>query len=170
MAAALAIAREHGGVAHRRELHMAGIDRHTVRAFVRAGRWRPLGRHTVDVLAAERTPAARAWWAVWESGSGACLDGASSMIAHGVTGFQPEVITVSVPRASTAYRLDGVTLRRPRLVVRRCAPESLALSWRTPRSRQRNGQGRIARRRCCSAFPCNNACCHPIGSGRRGPR
>lgn len=117
MAAALAIAREHGGVAHRRQLHMAGIDRHTVRSFVRAGRWRSLGRHTVEILAAERSPAARAWWAVWESGSGACLDGVSSMIAHGVTGFHPECITVSVPRASTAYRLDGVRLRRPRLVV-----------------------------------------------------
>ena len=48
-AVAGALADEHGGVVHRRDLRAAGISRHDVRSEVTAGRWTGAGRHTVVV-------------------------------------------------------------------------------------------------------------------------
>lgn len=123
------LAMAHGGVVHRRQLREVGISHHDVRTEVRAGRWRPLGRHTVLVFgiplalrdaasgAAAATsgpqdPTARWWWAVWESGSGAVLDGVSALIASGLTGYQEEVIHVTCPRGARPNRLHQVRLRR----------------------------------------------------------
>ncbi|KRE41876.1 hypothetical protein [Knoellia sp. Soil729] len=103
-----AIALDHGGVAHRAELRRHGVDRHAVRTEVRSRRWEVVGRHTVRVLSVPEAPAAAWWTAVWESGSGAVLDGAAALVAQGMTGFTPDLIDVSLPRASTRFDVPGV--------------------------------------------------------------
>ena len=114
---AAALAEQHGGVVHRRDLRAAGIAREDVRAEVRAGRWSSAGRHTL-VISSQAPIGEGLWWrAVWESGSGAVLDGVSSLVASGMTGFTTETICVCVPRHSRAYDLDGVRLTRRRLVT-----------------------------------------------------
>lgn len=141
---ARALAAEHGGVVHRRELARRGIDRFAVRAEVAAGRWALGGRHTVIVggvgwagfpggsgRAGERATRTdpRLWQAVWESGSGAVLDGAAALVGQGLLGFELSVIDVSVPSANRRRRVAGVRARRRRLAptirvgVPRVAPE-----------------------------------------------
>ncbi|MGV1009721.1 MAG: hypothetical protein ACOYBY_14080, partial [Dermatophilaceae bacterium] len=109
------LAERHEGVVHRATLRAHGIGRHDVRNEVFGGRWAMAGRHTV-VVGGRPVPAGRArwWWAVWESGSGARLDGVSALLAQGMDGFVEPTVHVTVPRAATAYRLPGVTLHRRR--------------------------------------------------------
>ena len=109
-----ALAADHGGVVHRADLRRLGVTRHEVRAEVEAGRWLRQGRHTVRILSVEASPRAAMWTAVWESGSGAVLDGATSLVAQGMTGFAPDTIDVALPKGSGVHRLPGVTphLRR----------------------------------------------------------
>lgn len=124
------IASDHGAVAHRRVLRVAGVDRNDVRIEVAAGRWRAWGLHTVEVLEVPRDPVAELWHAVWESGPGAVLDGAAGLVAQGMTGFVPASIDVSLPRAATVRRVEGVTTHQRRVLERlsgagvpRLAPE-----------------------------------------------
>ena len=51
---------------------------------------------------------------MWESGSGACLDGVTALQAAGLTGFESPTIHVTVPRQSAPHRLIGVRLHRRR--------------------------------------------------------
>ena len=127
------LARDHGGVVHRAALRGAGIDKEAVRAEVRAKRWETSGRHTIRVREVAEEPAARHWQAVWESGTGAVLDGAASLAAQGMTGFTPGSIDVSLPRSSTIWRVDGVTPHQRR-VLERCLHAGvprLAPEWAT---------------------------------------
>jgi len=94
------------------------VTREDVRTEVRAGRWSLAGRHTVVVGAGAPTGQGLWWRAVWESGSGAVLDGVSSLLASGLTGFVDERLTVAVPRSSRPYAVAGVRLTRRREVVR----------------------------------------------------
>ncbi len=104
----------HGGVVHRRDLARAGVDRFGIRTEVAAGRWALAGRHTVVVGAPAPAGIGRGWQAVWESGSGAVLDGAAALLAAGLTGFEPAALDVWVPPRSTARPMPGVTLHRYR--------------------------------------------------------
>lgn len=113
-AVASQLAEVHGGVLHRRDLARAGVDRFGVRTEIAAGRWTPAGRHTLVVGAAEPTAAGLWWRAVWESGSGALLDGAAALLAGGLSGFTATAVDVWVPPRSTAYRVPGVRLHRYR--------------------------------------------------------
>lgn len=105
------LAESHDGVVHRAALRDAGISRHEVRLEVLAGRWGTAGRHTV-LVDGRSTPegAARWWWAVWESGSGARLDGVSALSAQGMEGYAEAAVHVTVPRESRVHRQRGVTL------------------------------------------------------------
>lgn len=111
------LATRRGGVVHRADLRAEGITREDIRTEVRAGRWALAGRHTVVVGGREPLGEGLLWRAVWESGSGAALDGVSSLLASGMTGFTTDRFTVVVPRASRAYAVDGVRLTRRRAVV-----------------------------------------------------
>lgn len=102
------LASAHGGVVHRAMLREVGIGRQEVRTETRSRRWVPIGKHTVRILSVPETPEARWWEAVWESGSGAVLDGASALVAQGMTGFTLDGIDVSIPRESTRYDVAGV--------------------------------------------------------------
>ncbi len=102
------LARDHGGVVHRDMLRQVGIDRQAVRTEARARRWQTSGKHTVRILSVPEAPEAKWWEAVWESGSGAVLDGATSLVAQGMTGFTLDGIDVSIPRESTRHDVLGV--------------------------------------------------------------
>ncbi|MBB2890487.1 endonuclease domain-containing protein [Flexivirga oryzae] len=107
------LAAEHGGVVHRLTLAQHGIDRFGVRNEVAAGRWFTVGRHTVAVDSPELGVVAQWWRAVWESGSGARLDGTSALLAAGLTGFEPPVIDVSMPKSSRVHAVPGVRTHFP---------------------------------------------------------
>jgi hypothetical protein len=106
------IAALHDGVAHRSELRDAGLSRHDVASEVAAGRWRRAGRHTVVIGTADPTGEAMLWRAIWETGAGAALDGASALVAGGLTGFTPEVIDVSLPTDNRRHQVAGVRRHR----------------------------------------------------------
>lgn len=79
-----------------------------------AGRWAKAGRHTVIAGSGPVQGEGLLWQAVWESGSGAVLDGAAALLAVGLKGFDPDVIDVSVPAGTQPRRLVGVRVRRRR--------------------------------------------------------
>ncbi|MGA8047868.1 MAG: hypothetical protein WCA30_16540 [Dermatophilaceae bacterium] len=108
------IALAHGGVAHRAALRAAGVTRADVRTEVEAGRWTRRGRHTVQIGTGDLSPEALLWQAVWESGSGAVLDGVSALIASGLSGFTQHLIDVSIVDRNRRHRLPGVRLHRRR--------------------------------------------------------
>src|SRR5579875_2383567 len=111
-AVARELAAEHGGVVHRLMLAQHGIDRHGVRSEIDAGRWFRMGRHTVAIGTPELSIVAQWWRAVWESGSGARLDGVSALLATGMTGFTTSVIDVTLPARNRHHRVEGVRAHR----------------------------------------------------------
>jgi hypothetical protein len=76
------------------------------------------GRHTVVIGPGPVSGPGLLWRAVWESGSGAVLDGAAALLASGLTGFTPQLIDVSVPAGTRPRPVEGVRVRR----CRRLAP------------------------------------------------
>jgi hypothetical protein len=72
------------------------------------------GRHTVVIGPGPVSRPGLLWRAVWESGSGAVLDGAAALTASGLTGFTPQVIDVSVPAGTCPRPVEGVRVRRRR--------------------------------------------------------
>lgn len=104
------LAADCGGVVHRLTLARYGIDRFGVRNEVAAGRWFKVGRHTVAIGTDELGAVALRWRAVWESGAGSRLDGASALVAGGMTGFTPGVIDVSLPARNRHHQVEGVRL------------------------------------------------------------
>ncbi len=100
---------------HRLALAEHGIDRFAVRNEVNAGRWFKVGRHTVAVRSPELSEPAQWWRAVWESGSGARLDGAGALLAAGMTGYTASVIDVTLPKTSHTHSVERVRLHLPRV-------------------------------------------------------
>lgn len=113
-ALAQSVAWDHHGIARRQQLVSAGITQDEIRHEVDARRWFRLGRHTVGVTVREATGRARWWWAVWEVGSGAALDGVTALQAAGLRGWTEHAVHVSVPRGRRAHVLPGVVVHRPR--------------------------------------------------------
>lgn len=97
----------------------AGISRGTIRSHVDAGRWSRMGRHTVGIGDHRLSPRALMWRAIWESGSGSVVDGATSLIAAGLTGWAEPMIHVSVPGNRSVHLVDGVTVHHLRDVGHR---------------------------------------------------
>ena len=110
------IAHAHGGVAHRTHLSAVGVTRADIRTEVEADRWVRRGKHTIQLGTGELTEQARHWMAVWESGSGAVLDGVSALIASGLSGFTYQYIDVAIPDRSRRHRVPEVRLHRRRVV------------------------------------------------------
>jgi hypothetical protein len=117
---AVSIATQHDGVASRFVLHEVGIDRHAIRAEVRAGRWLLLGANTVRILSVPPGPRLDLWRAIWEAGRGALLDGAAGLVAQGMTGFELRSIDLSLPRNARRRAIPGVTAH-----LRRTLPPSV---------------------------------------------
>jgi very-short-patch-repair endonuclease len=103
-------------VFNRRELRGLGIDRNTIAREVAAHRWKIHGKVTIATHTGELSIAAQRWRAVWEVGSGAALDGVTSLQAAGLTSFDEERLHVSVPHSGHTPVVPGV--RGHRLVTR----------------------------------------------------
>lgn len=93
-------AREQAGVISRRALYDAGMTRSEVRAQVRARRWQRVGTHCLVLHTGPLTTGARCWVAVIEGGPRAYVDGASALVLAGLTGFEPDLIRITVPRGA----------------------------------------------------------------------
>lgn len=102
------VSADHDGVARRADLRAVGVTRADVRSEVSAGRWLLWGRQTVIIGNVEPEGRALLWHAIWETGAGSALDGASALVASGLTRYDLSVIDVSVPKANRSRRLDGV--------------------------------------------------------------
>ena len=105
---AAGVAALHAGVAHRADLRAAGLSRHDVASEVDAGRWRRAGRHTVVIGSSAPRGEALWWRAVWETGAGAALDGATALLASGLTGFMTDAIDVCLPADNRRHSVPGV--------------------------------------------------------------
>lgn len=113
---ARALAEPYDGVLTRRMLLAAGVTPEQIRAEVEAGAWHKAGWHTLAV--SSMTPQGRGlWWrALWESRSGAVLDGVTSLLASGLTGWNDPVIHVSVPHGPRLRPIEGVVHHHPRVI------------------------------------------------------
>ena len=112
---ALNLASEQEGVLSRRQLAHLGVTRWQIRAELRAGRWRAVGRQSVVTHTGPLPLASRHWVAVFEAGPRAFLDGSSALVAAGLSSFEAPLIRVSVPRGARVYRrLRGVDIRQTR--------------------------------------------------------
>lgn len=128
------VAEPHDGIAHRRDLRTVGVTREDVRTEVRAGRWLALDKHTV-VVVRHRWSRRSSWLhALWESGSGAALDGVAALHASGLTKFDYHQIDIALPTNSRRHRLPNTRLRHYRTMppiigagVRRVRPDMAAL-------------------------------------------
>lgn len=128
---ALALAARQAGVIARRDLYAAGVTRGEVRANVRAGRWQLLGKHTVITHHGPLTDVARHWSALVEGGPRALIDGESSLVLAGLTGYHVKKIRVSVPRgARIRHRNRAIDIRQ----TRRLCPDDRVLDG-VPRTR-----------------------------------
>lgn len=117
-------------VVARRQLYALGVPRGLVRANIRAGRWRRVGSQSVSLVTGPLSRAAQQWAAVFEAGPRAHLDGTSALIASGLTGYDEELLRVSVPRGARVRRVRGLDIRQ----TRRWDPDDV-VSTGVPRSR-----------------------------------
>ncbi|QKE84295.1 hypothetical protein [Arthrobacter sp. NEB 688] len=121
------LATPYGGILSRSLLGGLGVDRDSVARQVAAGRWALPGRLTVSMHRGPLADAARPWLAVWEVGHGvAVVDGVSSLLVAGLTGFTEAAVHVSVTRNSRCVRVEDVSIHRVRRRVDElCEPSDL---------------------------------------------
>lgn len=128
------LAEPYDGLVTRAMLRQAGLTRGQVRSQLERGAWRAVGIHTISITGAEPVGRARWWWALWESGQHAALDGVTSLLAAGLKGWTEAMVHVSVPNNATVRPLADVRHHRPRQLgrvidtaLRRTAPEVAAI-------------------------------------------
>lgn len=129
MAHASSIAQEQGGVLSLTQLRGAGVTRSQLRAHLAARRWRRVHSQVVATHTGPLTELGIFWAAVLEGGPQAYLDGASALIAAGMTGFTSDHIRVSVPLEARSRSAPGLLVRRTRrhdldVVVRSGVPRA----------------------------------------------
>lgn len=114
MRKAEALAHRQFGVISRRQLLDLGVARWRTRAQVAARRWRRHHRQTIAIHTGPLPREAQQWSAVFEAGSRGALDGVSSLVAAGLTGFVEDRQRVSVPRGAHAFRSARINIRQTR--------------------------------------------------------
>jgi very-short-patch-repair endonuclease len=108
-----AVAAGQGGVVSRRQLRELGITHDHVRNEVAAERWVALGRQGVAIHLGPLPVIARAWSAIWEVGERiAVLDGVTSLVASGLTGFDEDLLHLSVRHSHDIPTLEGVRVHK----------------------------------------------------------
>lgn len=134
------LAGKYGGIVARALLLGAGVTKDEIDAELAARRWQAVGPNTIAILQAplpawsagggpkhahmattpvtyeSKSSPASLWWAIWESGTGAVLDGASSLTASGLSGFTLPFIDVSVEAGSRIWRHPGIRVKQRRPV------------------------------------------------------
>ncbi|MCF6376615.1 hypothetical protein L2K70_03285 [Nocardioides KLBMP 9356] len=108
------VATAQGGVISLGQLRSCGVTRSQVRAQLAARRWQRVHTQVVAVTTGPLSGLAMMWAAVLEGGPSAHLDGASALIAEGMTGFSWDVTRVSVPMHSRARSAPGLQVVRTR--------------------------------------------------------
>lgn len=107
-----------------------GYDHAAVEREVRGERWQRLGTHTVALHTGSVSEHAGRWRAVWEVAARVALvDGVSALQAAGLTGFDEELVHVSVPRGAQCPQVPGVRVHRVTRTRLDAAPAGLP---RTP--------------------------------------
>ncbi len=97
----------------RRQLRHLAITHDHVRNEIAAERWVAIGRQTVAVHGGPLPALARAWSAIWEVGEQiAVLDGATSLIASGLTDFDEDLLHLSVRHSHDIPVLGGVRVHK----------------------------------------------------------
>lgn len=114
LAKAMVIAAEQGGVVSRPQLLALGVSRGQIRANIAGRRWRKVRSQTVATHTGELTATGEQWAAVLEAGPRAVLDGASSLIASGLKGFDETTFRISVPKGSRRRRGAGLNVHQTR--------------------------------------------------------
>jgi len=115
------LADDYGGVLSRALLRGCDVDHEMVRREIAAERWMGHGHQTVAMTTAPVSAAARRWRAVWENGlKVAALDGSTALQHAGLTGFDDEVVHLSVKHTAEITPLDGVRIHK---VIRRLEHE-----------------------------------------------
>ncbi|MBS2939278.1 hypothetical protein KDN32_16165 [Nocardioides sp. J2M5] len=109
-----ALAAKQGGVVSRAQAYAAGMTRGEVRAQLRARRWQRVWSRALCLHTGPVSELGRHWAAVFEGGDRAMLDGESSLVASGLTGYDTTVHRVSVPRGVKPLRGAGLDVRRTR--------------------------------------------------------
>ena len=105
----------------RRQLRSLGITHDHVRNEVAAERWAALGRQSVAVHRGPLPIEAHAWSALWEVGERiAALDGVTSLVASGLTGFDEATLHLSVRHTHDVPKVEGVRIHK---VIRRLDDE-----------------------------------------------
>ncbi|AXH97346.1 hypothetical protein DV701_15585 [Ornithinimicrobium avium] len=124
----------HDGVVRFCELYELGLTYDQILAEVDAGRWHRVGRRAVSIVGPRLSTEASWWVAVWECGSGAVLDGVSSLLAAGLRSWEERVVHVSVARGTRTRPRPGVRIHHQRRLGRtvdagipRTAPEVAVL-------------------------------------------
>jgi very-short-patch-repair endonuclease len=102
------------GVVSRLQAYALGVTRAQVRANLRARRWRRVGSQSIALTTGALSLEAKHWAAVFEAGPRAQLDGASALVASGLTGYRTDRIRVSVPRGARVRRGRGLDIRQTR--------------------------------------------------------
>lgn len=102
------LADRYSGMARRQDLLDEGLTDHDVRAELERGVWHRAGPHSICIDGRRPEGEGRLWWALWESGPRAVLDGPSALIAGGLRHWREEQVHVSVPRNATIRPLPGV--------------------------------------------------------------
>ena len=101
----------------RAHLRTYGVDHVMIRREVTAERWAVHGHQTVAMTTAPLSGVASRWFAMWETGPKvAALDGVSALQHAGLTGFDDEMVHVSVKHTAEIQPLSGV---RHHKVIRR---------------------------------------------------
>lgn len=108
------LATEQGFVLSRPQLYALGVTRWEVRAHVRADRWQRIGDQSIAVHAGPLSQSGHFWAALFQGGPRAQLDGAASLVAHGLDRFDLERIRVSVPRGARIRRTRAYDIRQTR--------------------------------------------------------
>lgn len=102
------------GVVSRRQLYTLGYTRWEVTAQVRARRWQRVSDQVLAVHTGPLTQDGLHWAAVFQGGPRAHLDGASALLASGLTRFTVDRIRVSVPRGARTRRTRDFDIRQTR--------------------------------------------------------
>ncbi|UUZ60264.1 hypothetical protein [Nocardioides sp. B-3] len=114
LAKAASLAAEQSSVISRPQLLALGVTRGQIRANIAARRWQKVRSRVIAVHTGELTTLGLHWAAVLEAGPQAGLDGASSLIASGLRGFDEESLRISVPRNARRRRGKGLNIHQTR--------------------------------------------------------
>ena len=98
----------------RPQLLAIGVTRGQVRAQVEARRWRRCRTQCIAVQTGALSELGELWAALLEAGPRAVLDGASSLRASGLKGFDEEAIRISVPKSARRRRGPGINVHQTR--------------------------------------------------------